>query len=166
MAQKASLSTSNVNATSVLPGGYHNFKVHVPGSREGRLIPVVSIPCPAQEHVATVSTPQRPALEPVATVSALPPPLQELEASVTAAHHPALEPEASADQKPTASSRTKECNALCVRIRSQNLCCHVESYQLPWCFVPELACWKCQQSAYNLSSLLEACQLRVSGTLE
>ena len=179
MAQKASQNTNMVGATPVLPRGYHNFRVQVPGSGERRPIPVVvSIPRPAREPVATVSAPQHPAWEPVATVSAPQHPAREPVAKVSAPQHPAREPvatvsapqhpawepvasvsapplpspelEASAAQKP---SKTTKCS-LCGK-QVPNLRRHVQSYHLPWYFIPELTCCKCQQSAYNLTSLLE-----------
>ena len=151
-------STSTASATSVLPGGYPNLKVQIPGSREGRPIPVmVSIPCPSfprsREPKTTVSAPPRPACEPAATVSAPQPLAREPAATVSVPPQASQEPEASAAQKPVAPSRNKECS-LCQK-QVPNLRRHVETYHLPWYFVPELACWKCQQTAYNLSSHLE-----------
>ena len=151
-------STSTASATAVLPGGYQNLKVQIPGSREGRPIPVVvSIPRPSfprpLEPTATVSVPPRPACEPAATVSAPQPLGREPAATVSAPPQASQEPETSDAQKPAAPSRYKEC-LLCQK-QVPNLRRHVETYHLPWYFVPELACWKCQQTAYNLSSLLE-----------
>ena len=151
-------STSTASATAVLPGGYQNLKVQIPGSREARQIPVVvSIPCLSfprpREPTATVSAPPRPACEPAATVSAPQPLAQEPASTVSAPPQASQEPEASAAQKSVAPSRNKECS-LCQK-QVPNLRRHVETYHLPWSFVPELACWKCQQTAYNLSSLLE-----------
>ena len=151
-------STSAAGATSVLPGGYQNLKVQIPGSREGRPIPVVvSIPRPSfprsLEPTATVSAPPRPACEPAATVSAPQPLAREPAATVFVPPQASQGPEASAAQKRVASSRNKECS-LCQK-QVPNFPRHVETYHLPWYFVPDLACWKCQQTACNLSSLLE-----------
>ena len=104
------------------------------------------------EPTATVSAPSRPACEPAATVSAQPL-AREPVATVSVPPQASQGPEASAAQKPVAPSRNKEC-LLCQK-QVPNLHPHVETYHLPWYFVLELACWKCQQTAYNLSSLLE-----------
>ena len=96
---------------------------------------------------------RRPACEPAATVSAPQPVAREPVATVSVSPQASQGPEASAAQKPVAPSRNKEC-LLCQK-QVPNLHPHVETYHLPWYFVLEPACWKCQQTAYNLSSLLE-----------
>ena len=127
--------------------------VQILGSREGRPIPVVvSIPCPSfprsREPTATVSAPPRPACEPA------PQPLARKPAATVSVPPQACQgPEASAAQKPVAPSRNEKLS-LCQK-QVPNLRRHMETYHLPWYFVPELACWKCQATPYNLSSLLE-----------
>ena len=92
-------STSTASATAVLPGGYQNLKVQIPGSREARPIPVVvSIPGPSfprsREPTATVSAPPCPACESAATVSAPQPLAREPAATVSVPPQASQEPEA------------------------------------------------------------------------